>query len=93
MALLVSALAVPARASADDAAECTTDALLLSHFGRAFEPATGWQRKEVRSPNTTSESCTTADSGCLGTILKVQFGCGPGIRSGTDGPGSYVPAG
>ena len=37
MALLVSALAVTARASADDAAECTTDALLLSHFGRAFD--------------------------------------------------------
>ena len=37
MALLVSALAITARASADDAAECTTDALLLSHFGRAFD--------------------------------------------------------
>jgi hypothetical protein len=41
MALLVSALAVGARANADEAAECTADALLLSHFGRAFDACRG----------------------------------------------------
>jgi hypothetical protein len=37
MAVLASALAVAALANADAAAECGTDTLLLSHFGRAFD--------------------------------------------------------
>jgi TPR repeat protein len=37
LAKLVSALAVAWPANANDAAECTRDALSLSHFGRAFD--------------------------------------------------------
>jgi TPR repeat protein len=37
LAILVSALAVAKPADADDAVECTRDALSLSHFGRDFD--------------------------------------------------------
>jgi uncharacterized protein len=37
LAILVSALAVAKPANADDAIECTRDALSLSHFGRDFD--------------------------------------------------------